>query len=291
MNLAALDYVIRTQCARWLAAARLHRISVTTSGAQRVKQRRVCASALILAGNQWLRFERSGVRVLPVSEWHERAREVYRQVYGETATISGRALVVPNWPGRCLGEFLQSQEPGWQPAFRAAVCALAEFHQVNFASLDSEPRPMSHGDATVDNVIYDAESDTARWCDFETTHDPLACPEWRQADDLRAFVYSAASCLGVDDIGDIVDLCVRCYQNGSVLDRFRRYVQDGKSWPSLFHFAQASMPQTHRSALEAELLNGSKEGRTRCFVSSELDELSGGREGCMSTQAPDVPSF
>ena len=32
--------------------------------------------------------------------------------------------------------------------------------------------------------------------------------------------------------------------------------------------------------------------RTRCFVFSELDELSGGREGGASTRAPDdVPSF
>ena len=68
---------------------------------------------------------------------------------------------------------------------------------------------LSHGDATLRNVLFDPETGNARWFDFDTAHDPGLAPAWRHGDDLRALVYSS-----VESFADVpVTMLLRTVQD------------------------------------------------------------------------------
>lgn len=223
------------------------------SGSQRVKQRRVYAGALILTGNLWLKIENAGVRVLSISEWHARAREVYRQAYNKEVISTKSVLAVPNWPGQNLAYVLRTRHPDWRSAILSGLRALDELHGTQIQDAGGTVHPMSHGDATVENVIYDEAAKTSKWCDFEMVHLPHKSVDWRQADDLRAFIYSAASFLSDDDAIELAEICIAGYKRRPTLAQFRKYVESNETL-SLLHLAQAGMPLIRRVALEKELM-------------------------------------
>ncbi|MFK7766494.1 MAG: hypothetical protein AB8B55_04685 [Mariniblastus sp.] len=69
----------------------------------------------------------------------------------------------------------------------SAARALWQLHQHSIADW-----PLSHGDASVQNVFYDRESRNATWFDFDLRHSLSVSSLKRHADDLRAFLFTLA---------------------------------------------------------------------------------------------------
>ncbi len=91
----------------------------------------------------------------------------------------------------------------------AASRALWDLHRVELPRADGACERLSHGDATLRNVLFDPGTGEARWFDFDTAHDPGLAPAWRHGDDLRALVYSA-----VESFADVpVALLLRTVQD------------------------------------------------------------------------------
>jgi hypothetical protein len=63
-----------------------------------------------------------------------------------------------------------------------------EFRRAHSMWSDEFNGPWSHGDATMENVIYDDLADCARLIDFEILHDKSLSAEARHADDLLVFL-------------------------------------------------------------------------------------------------------
>ena len=80
----------------------------------------------------------------------------------------------------------------------AASRALRDLHLVELPRADGVCERLSHGDATLRNVLFDPGTGEARWFDFDTAHDSGVAPAWRHGDDLRALVYSAVE--SFDDV-------------------------------------------------------------------------------------------
>ena len=158
---------------------------VHDGGEVRVRKHRVFyAPMLVWIGGLLVRVLDTGVRILPQSEWEEREREVYGELYGAPIEVDG-AVVLPHLAGTTLADLLEgtaSGSPARRRAIELAVVALADFHARGF----------THGDAMAENVMVDLESGVARWFDFETVHEPSRPQEWRRADDVRALL---ATCL------------------------------------------------------------------------------------------------
>ena len=150
------------------------------------KHRRFYAPLLVWMSGPLVRLLDTGVRVLPQREWHEREREVYRNLRRPSIQIDADGtLVMPRLPGDTLATLLENpqlEEPVRKRAIELSAIALAEFHRLGW----------THGDAMAENVMVDLDAGAAHWFDFETIHDSSRPMAWRRADDVRALL---ATCL------------------------------------------------------------------------------------------------
>jgi hypothetical protein len=110
---------------------------------------------------------------------------------------------------------------------------------------DGVCRPFSHADATARNVLCDVAGGRATWIDFETLHDPCQTVAWRQADDLRALIWSAAETTGADAYGSLCAAILDSVSDAAVLGELARVAAGGR--PNVYHLAQGSLsPVQHR---------------------------------------------
>ena len=144
------------------------------------KRRRWFAPLLIGPGNLYLRLLGSGVRVLPGAEWRARERALYRALHGIELDPDSRGwLILPRWPGVVLADHARNQldpAPARLRGLDAATRALRVLHQIELPRADGGCERLSHGDATLRNVVFDPETGQARWFDFDTAHDPDTGP-------------------------------------------------------------------------------------------------------------------
>ncbi len=159
------------------------------------KRRRWFGPLLIGPGNLYLRLLGAGVRVLPGAEWRARERALHRVLHGIELETGPRGwLILPRWPGVVLADHARSRldpVPARLQGLNAAGRALRDLHRVEMPGADGGSELLSHGDATLRNVLFDPGTGEARWFDFDTAHDSTLAPAWRHGDDLRALVYSA----------------------------------------------------------------------------------------------------
>ena len=182
----------------WLGKLRLHAIEPRQAPGRPptiAKRRRWFGPLLIGPGNLYLRLLGSGVRVLPGAEWRARERALHRALHGIELETGPRGwLILPRWPGVVLADHARSRldpAPARLRGLGAASRALRDLHRVELPRADGGCERLSHGDATLRNVLFDPGTGEARWFDFDTAHDPGLAPAWRHGDDLRALVYSA----------------------------------------------------------------------------------------------------
>jgi hypothetical protein len=245
----------------WLGKLRLHAIEPRQAPGRPptiAKRRRWFAPLLIGPGNLYLRQLGAGVRVLPAVEWRARERALHRTLHGIELETGPRGwLILPRWPGVVLADHARRRldpTPDRLRSLGAASQALGNLHRVELPRADGGCERLSHGDATLRNVLFDPGTGEARWFDFDTAHVAGLAPAWRHGDDLRALVYSA-----VESFADVpVLLLLRTIQDAygdpSPWEQLRDRLARGGLNRSPLHLAQARLPDRRRRELEMLLL-------------------------------------
>lgn len=251
---------------RILASGRLHRIRFArVEGVEIVlKSRRLGSGVALALGNLYLRWQRSDVAVLTDNAWLQWEFAV------EAATQHGvilktrpatherfRGLISHVCPGRSLRSVLTDPACSLDEQFAAMRWAMAALHQLHRHQADwghGLRQSLSHGDATVNNVVIHTQSNTATWIDFDTRHHPQLSALDRHADDCRALVYSAASYLPQSCYPRLATEFIASQPDASLWHRFRQRLMTDWSKPSTFQLAQAPLTWTETTALSEALL-------------------------------------
>jgi hypothetical protein len=248
---------------RWLGKLRLHAIEprqVPGRPPTIAKRRRWFGPLLIGPGNLYLRLLGSGVRVLPGAEWRARERALYRTLHGIELDPEPRGwLILPRWPGVVLADHARSRldpAPARLRGLGAASRALRDLHRVELPRADGGRERLSHGDATLRNVLFDPGTGEARWFDFDTAHDPGLAPAWRHGDDLRALVYSAVESFADMPVVLLLRTVGDVYADPSPWEQLRDRLARGALHNSPLHLAQACPPDGRRRELESLLFQG-----------------------------------
>ncbi len=244
-----------------LGRIRLHAIELRQEpgGPPKVaKRRRWFSPMLIGPGNLYLRLHRTRVRVLPGPEWHARERLLHRALHGiELESAPGGWLLLPRWPGVTLAEYARNADRSTPDRLRgldAATRALLDLHRVEIARPDGARERLSHGDATLRNVLFDPETGEARWFDFDTAHDPGLAAAWRHGDDLRALVYSAVESFADVPVETVLRTIRAAYPDPEPWEQLRDRLARGELRRSPLHLAQAHPPEGRRRELESRWL-------------------------------------
>ncbi|SIO65118.1 Glycosyltransferase involved in cell wall bisynthesis [Singulisphaera sp. GP187] len=247
----------------WLGKLRMHAIEPRQAPGRPptiAKRRRWFGPLLIGPGNLYLRLQGSGVRVLPGAEWRARERALHRALHGIELETGPRGwLILPRWPGVVLADHARSRldpAPARLRGLDAAGRALRDLHRVEMPRADGGCERLSHGDATLRNVLFDPGTGEARWFDFDTAHDPGLAPAWRHGDDLRALVYSAVESFADVPVALLLLTVRDAYVDSGPWEQLRDRLARGALHRSPLHFAQACPPDGRRRELESLLLRG-----------------------------------
>ncbi len=212
---------------------------ITVSGSIVEKRRTPAAYFLIPPGNLLLALHPVAVAVVNVEDWARWEGHLYRRLYGSVVRRDGQTLLLPRLPGEPVSD--QLHDPRAMPA---AVAALWDLHQRDLRGL-----PLSHGDAAVENVLFDGR--TARWFDFDAMHDQRRSPRLRHADDLRALLFSAVG--RAPERLDAILSAVLTYPDRSVLRRLITLASSRRLALSPYHHGQALMSAYMHAELLSEL--------------------------------------
>lgn len=160
-----------------------------------IKRRRRCMSAVVAAGNVFLRLSRSRIVMFSsTARWKQRELDAARTLYGSDAAgdAGPRAIWSLHVPGESLEHLLDRGALG-PAALGAAAGALRAAH----ARVGRAGDPFSHGDPHTQNVLFDGR--TARLIDFETEHEPGLPAADRHADDVLVLALDLLGRAGRDD--------------------------------------------------------------------------------------------
>ena len=261
-----LRYEARRLTGRILACGRLHRIRYDRVADIDIvlKSRRLGSRLAIAVGNLYLRWQRSEVVVLTDHAW------LHWESAVEAATRHGvvfqtppsphenfRGLISRLCPGCSLRSILTDPACSRNEKFAAIRWAMAALHQLHRHQADwghGIRQSISHGDATVNNVIVDAKTHSATWIDFDTRHHPPLCKLDRHADDFRALIYSAAALLPRSCCPRLAAEFTASQPEAALLHRFRQRLTTDWSKPGTFQLAQAPLTWTETAALTDALL-------------------------------------
>ncbi len=245
----------------WLGKLRLHAIEPRQAPGRPptiAKRRRWFGPLLIGPGNLYLRLLGSRVRVLPGAEWRARERALYRTLHGIELETGPRGwLILPRWPGVVLADHARSRldpAPARLRGLGATSRALRDLHRVELPRADGGCERLSHGDATLRNVLFDPGTGEARWFDFDTAHDPGLAPALRHGDDLRALVYSTVESFADVPVALLLRTVGDAYLDPGPWEQLRDRLARGALHFSPLHLAQACPPDGRRRELESLLL-------------------------------------
>ena len=127
-----------------------------------------------------------------------------------------------------------------------ALRSLTQFHQHIITLEPDDTVLLSHGDATVRNVMFDATTNSVTWFDFDLRHDLTVSATARHADDLRAFLFSAAHYFSMEDLPDLVRVARENYSDSKVWVELSKQVSSPWFRFDLFHLAH-TLPPKHKA--------------------------------------------
>lgn len=203
------------------------------------RKTRLCPDSLIDVANQvaGLNFT-----LLASHEWRCWETTIYATMHnGAVIDVGPRSILAPALPGRTLEEVLADADVDLPAVICAAVTGLRRLHETWLRHPDGVTRQMTHADATVRNVLYDAETGSAHWFDFETVHCTSMSSVERRADDLRAFLFSAAGVLPRRRWRELVDITRAAYGDDDVIREVIRAHHRRPIVASVFQVSQARM--------------------------------------------------
>jgi hypothetical protein len=203
------------------------------------KRRSAAADFLIPPGNLLLAWHPVAVRMVSVDDWARWEARLYERLHGLRVRRDGDTLLLPRLPGEPVSHQLHDPR-----ALPAAVEALYALH-----GHDLRGQPLSHGDATAHNVLFDGQ--TARWFDFDAMHDQRLSARRRHADDLRALLFSAVGC-APQRLEAMLE-AVLAYPDASVLRELAAQVTSRRLALSPYHHGQALRSAALHRALVARI--------------------------------------
>jgi hypothetical protein len=250
-----------------LARCRLHDIRIVDQGGKPavMKRRRTGSAIAIYFGNLYLRLQRSDVEVLKNDEWLQWELAVQNAMKSdgscpitENAERNSHTLIRRYMPGCSLREILNDvgySEDQKLAAIELGLKSLDELHRYQVDWGNEIFQPLSHGDATVNNVIVDLDRNAASWIDFDTRH-LFHLPEAdRQVDDLRAIIFSAAVFLPVSCYRRLAELTMASLDDRVLRDRFCKRLKSDWRQLNTFHLAQAPLSWKSIEAIRKAILS------------------------------------
>lgn len=191
-----------------IARVRINRVThETIDGREFIRKERNRFSWILIAlGNCVFRFRSAPVRVLHLSQWQQWEKAIHKALGAELPLQTPRGLLMPKISGKPLCDLTAAE--GNLISFdeiierlKLGLEALYRLHQIELI-VDGQPVLLSHGDASITNVIISDDKTSATWLDFDLRHDLRKPASLRHADDLRAFIMTATMCLAVEEASD-----------------------------------------------------------------------------------------
>ena len=153
-----------------------------------VKTRTATSQQIAETANLFFGLANIPIRFLSKTEdWQRWEIDCYHMLNGDrfrAFAVGESAICVEKVPGRSVWDHMIEGKLT-RPIMEAAALEFRRAHALRSTELEG---PWSHGDATMQNVMYDAKSDRARLIDFEIMHEKSVQPEARHADDLVVFL-------------------------------------------------------------------------------------------------------
>lgn len=234
------------------------------------KQRHPFSWLLIFPGNLVLRWRKVPVRVLPTQQWMEWERTI-APVDHEVEELAPRTLTLAKIEGSPLAKTWSTSDVQTDQKLEIISVATAEllnFHQRHCYVPGLGQTPISHGDATIRNVMIDQTNQTATWFDFDLQHDMQINAVARHADDLRALLFSAAHFFPVDDLKELVRITRNSYDQPDVWNELSAQIISRWFGFDLFHLAHTrplSPPIRDRQHQVNDLLTAQND-KTRTLI-------------------------
>lgn len=247
-----------TKIARWMTLlSRMNTVEhVRLEGKDFVLKRRTWYSRLIVfICNLITRRRRVPVVILKADEFYAWEMRLSQLLDGEAISAGSRGgILLPRIPGRSAAEILSDSACPMQEKLdmlRQAALSLRELHETY---IDDTGTTLSHGDATVFNVIYNKETGSAQWFDFEQRHEFSVEQDIRHADDLRAMIFSAAARLERSTWPSMIHAIIDEYAYEPVLKALRTLAADSCLEIDLYHLAQSMVGLNMQRAVKLVLI-------------------------------------
>jgi hypothetical protein len=264
-------YNCRRQVARLLAKIELHRLEVFDSPeGEMIRKSRRSSHLAIAVGNFYLRMQGAGVEVLTADKWLQWELAVWTAIKNNITCpaedVSHRAfpsirfnsLVMPRLSGEPLGHILADEAVLMERKLQCLGWALQTLADLHAQSADwggDLVQLISHGDATVENVIIDQSNQRGHWIDFDTRHRANLDAIDRHADDVRALIFSAATHLSQSYYPHLSAQLHNSYRHRDVIDSFRSGLIADWHRPNSFQLAQAPLSFSDAQALCQALIS------------------------------------
>src|SRR5438876_10133765 len=153
-----------------------------------VKRRNIYGEQLADLANLYFRISGIPIRFWSnTKDWKRWEVKCFKMLNGDRfrASKSGaKTICVDKLPGESLWQHMNRGTLTRQ-MLEAAACEYCRAHQL---WSDEFAGPWSHGDASMENVIYNEKTGRARLIDFELIHEKSLPAKSRQADDLLVFL-------------------------------------------------------------------------------------------------------
>src|SRR5438034_4116185 len=153
-----------------------------------VKRRHIYSEQLADLANLYFRMSSIPIRFWSKTKnWQRWEMKCFKMLNGDRfrASKSGtKTICVDKLPGESLWEHMNRGTLTRQ-MLEAAAHEYCRAHQL---WSDEFAGPWSHGDASMENVIYNEKTGRARLIDFELIHEKSLSAKSRQADDLLVFL-------------------------------------------------------------------------------------------------------
>ncbi len=227
-----------------ISRVKINRVSFKKQNGQAtvIKTRTPLSWILIAIGNFVFQFRGSPVRVLHTTEWIAWESIIQHLTSGDFPNQPeppSRLLVLNKIPGQKLDNLLnQSSHAHGLKLCGIATQSLYQFHQHPVKLKGNEKTLLSHGDASVHNVLIDEENLSATWFDFDLRHNLDKPKNWRHADDLRALLFTTACYFRTEQLDELIRVIRLNYQSEEVWSSLRQQI--GCFWFDfdVFHAAQ-----------------------------------------------------
>src|SRR5438132_1435658 len=182
-----------------------------------IKQRQVYSQQLADLANLYFRMSSIPIRFWSkTKDWQRWEVKCFQMLNGDrfrARTSGAKTICVDKLPGESLWEHMNRGTL----TRRMLEAAAREYCRAHQLWSDEFAGPLSHGDASMANVMYNEKTGRARLIDFELIHENSLPTKSRQADDLLVFLLDLISVVPTRQWLPFALYFLNAYENAGVL--------------------------------------------------------------------------